>query len=66
MTQWGKALAAQPDDLSSVPGIHSMERENHYPQLVCINVMKQFVFKNKLQTSESVSINFFGQDGKKV
>lgn len=27
MAQWGKALAAQHDGPSSVPGIHIMERE---------------------------------------
>lgn len=28
ITQWVKALAAKPDDLSSIPGTHLMEAEN--------------------------------------
>lgn len=61
----GKALAVQHDDLSSIPGIHIMENENQYPQPGHIIVMKRFL-KNNLQTSESVSVNLFGQDGKEV
>lgn len=32
MGQWVKALAAEPEDLSSVPGMHTEEGENGLPQ----------------------------------
>lgn len=28
MAQWGKALATNPDDLSSIPGIHMVDRDD--------------------------------------
>ena len=30
MAQWVKGLATKPDDLSSIPGTHTMEGENWF------------------------------------
>jgi hypothetical protein len=33
MVLWVKALAAKPDDLSSIPGTHRVKGENQLPEL---------------------------------
>jgi hypothetical protein len=32
MAQWVKALATEPDDISSIPQIHIAQRENQAPR----------------------------------
>lgn len=35
MAQWGRVLAAKHKDPSSIPGTHTLERENGRPELSC-------------------------------
>ena len=34
MAQWVEVLATKPDDLNSIPGTHTVERENHFLRVV--------------------------------
>lgn len=66
MVQWVEVLAAnKPNDLSSIPGPHTVERENRFPEVVQRTIpflRKPFIVKCSMETKfcecNSVSHSF--------
>ena len=67
MAQWVKALATEPDDISSIPQIHIAQRENQAPRCPLTSTFvfyththththrEQIIFNKKIKVTPSAA-----------